>query len=165
MLNLGLDLVIIAMFYIRVTFHRVYVVHCTVAATQMSCNLLTVVSIGQLRTTDSKRGTRMYILGNFRTLLLVCHVYKTLCFSFETFRAVQLIKQIVANLNCGYFKGSAFFYTSCMLYTNFYVLHYLCSILRSNCHVIHCYFVCCVLIVIFYIVIMFYIVSMFYIVF
>ena len=64
-----------------------------------------------LRTNDSKSGTRSYTLGNFRTLLLISHVYKTLCFSFEAFRAVQLIQQIAANLNRSYFKGSTFFDT------------------------------------------------------
>ena len=62
-----------------------------------------------LRTNDSKNGIGSYTLGNFKTLLLISNVYKTLCFSFEAFRAVQLIQQSAANLNCGYFKGVYFF--------------------------------------------------------
>ena len=34
------------------------------------------------------------ILHTFGTLLLISHVYKTLCLSFEAFRAVKLIQQI-----------------------------------------------------------------------
>ena len=41
-------------------------------------------------------------------LLLISHVYKTLCFSFEELRAVKLIQQIAANLNSGYVKGVYF---------------------------------------------------------
>ena len=59
-----------------------------------------------LRTNDSKSGTRSYALGNFRTLLLISHAYKTLCFSFEAFRAIQLIQQIAATS-----KGLLFLYT------------------------------------------------------
>ena len=62
-----------------------------------------------LQTNDSKSGTRSYTLRNFNTLSLTSHVYKTLCFPFEAFRAVQLIQQIAANLNCGYFEVSTFF--------------------------------------------------------
>ena len=64
------------------------------------------------RTNDSKSGTRSCTIGNFKTLLLISHVYKSLCFSFEAFRPVQ--HQIAANLNCGYFKGSTILYTPCM---------------------------------------------------
>ena len=49
----------------------------------------------------SQNGTISYTLTDFRTLLLIFYMYKTLCFSFETFRAVKLIQQIAANLNCG----------------------------------------------------------------
>ena len=67
-----------------------------------------------LGTNGSKNGIRSYALGNYRTLLLIALVHKTLCFSFEAFRAVKLLQQIQANLMCGYFKGSTFFDTPCM---------------------------------------------------
>ena len=72
-----------------------------------------------LRTSDSKSGTRSYTLGNFRTLLLISHVYKTMCFPFEAFRTAQLVQQIAANLNCGYFKESTF--SRYTLYVNVYI--------------------------------------------
>ena len=67
-----------------------------------------------LRPNDSKSGTRSYTLENFRTVLLISQCTKTLCFSFEAFRAVKFIQQIASNLNSSYFKGSTFLYT---LYT------------------------------------------------
>ena len=72
-----------------------------------------------LRTNDSKSGTKSYTLGNFRTILLISHVYKTLCFSFEAFRTAQLIQQIATNLNCGYLRELTF--SGYTLYVNVYI--------------------------------------------
>ena len=79
-----------------------------------------------LGTNDSKNSIR-----SDRTLLLISHVHKTLCFSFEAFRAVKLLQQVAANLKWGYFKESTFF--SCTLYIpislfegdNFFDMHIL----------------------------------------
>ena len=60
-----------------------------------------------LGTNDFKNGTSSYILGKFRTLILISNPYKSLCFSFEAFRAVKLIQQIVANLNSCRFKANS----------------------------------------------------------
>ena len=59
-----------------------------------------------LGTNDSKNGIKSDTLGNYRTLLLISLVNKTLCFSFE---AVKLLQQIPANLKGGYFIESNFF--------------------------------------------------------
>ena len=42
--------------------------------------------------------TNFYTPGNFRTLLLISGMYKTLHFPFEAFRAVKLVQQIAAKL-------------------------------------------------------------------
>ena len=43
-----------------------------------------------LRFDDLKNDTRSYTLRNFRALLLISHVYKSLCFLLEASRAVKL---------------------------------------------------------------------------
>ena len=61
-----------------------------------------------LWTNDSKSSTKSYTIGKFRTLLWISYVCKTVRFSFDMFRTVKLTQQIVANLNCSYFKGPLF---------------------------------------------------------
>ena len=67
---------------------------------QISLNLLYKLDSSECFELMIRKAAQDLTLGSFRTFVIDFTCVKTLCFSFEAFRAIQ---QIAANLNCVYF--------------------------------------------------------------
>ena len=66
-----------------------------------------------LRTKNTKSCAHEKLIITFYNSQVYQTLYRFSNHWFQAFRAVKLIQQIAAKLNCGCFKGSTFFYTPC----------------------------------------------------